>query len=175
MVNRHVVTGHTLDRESFFKDCSEQSSVQIAERFYRLKSLVDAFHNESGDPILDYFRDSRAIKGDHRSTTCHGLDHHQTKGLRPVDREQQCSSIAEELGLVMFIYLAEEFHIWLGSDERCDDVLPIGFILLVYFSGDLQRHASAAGDLDRSFGTFLRRNPAEKREIVTRWMHGKRQ
>jgi len=44
------------------------------------------------------FGDGPAAPRDHRRSTSHGFDQHQTKRLRPIDREQESVGISKESG-----------------------------------------------------------------------------
>src|SRR6516165_584391 len=51
-------------------------------------------------------------------------------------------------------------------DHRANLGLPIGLVDTIHLSRDLERHSASCGDLDRAVRPFLRRNPAEEREVA---------
>ena len=58
------------------------------------------------------------------------------------------------------------------ADRRAVDlVVEIGTVHPVDLCGDLQCQTRAAGDLDGTVGTFRRRDPSQKRQIVPSWSH----
>jgi hypothetical protein len=72
-----------------------------------------------------------------RRAACHGLDHHQAERLRPVDREQQGTGIAEERGLIPLVDFPDIFNPRL-VEHRLDDFAEIIFVRLVDLGRDLQ-------------------------------------
>src|SRR5262249_49178744 len=75
-------------------------------------------------------------------------------------------SRSEKVCLVVFVDLADEFHVWMGLDHRANLGLPIDLVDTIHLGRDLERHSASHGDLDRVVRPFLRRNPAEEREIA---------
>ncbi len=79
---------------------------------------VISINDDPGDPGVDHFRNGTAAEGNDRRAACHGLDHDETKGLWPVNREEQRTRIAEELSLLMFVNLADELDVWAALHQR---------------------------------------------------------
>ena len=90
--------------------------------------------------------------------------HNQTERLGPIDREQECVGISEESGLFVVTYLPDEFNQRVGQ-QRLYLVAKIGRVRGVHLCRDLEAHAQALGDGDRSIGTLLGRDTAEKSKI----------
>src|SRR5438128_233782 len=82
-------------------------------------------------------RRGRAAECGDRRAARHGFDHGCTERLRPVYREQERCSFAEEFCLFALIDLAYEHHPWL-SEQRRDGLAEIGLIDLVHLGRDLE-------------------------------------
>ncbi|MNQ90988.1 hypothetical protein D3C85_1063510 [compost metagenome] len=130
--------------------------------------LLHAVDQEPGGPILNDFGRRTAAEGDDRGAAGQGLDHHQTEGLGPVDREEQGLGPAEEGRLLVVADLADELDQGVAVDHRLDDRLPIGLVRRIDLGRDLQRLAQARGDLDGAVGTFLGRDAAQEGQIALR-------
>ena len=63
---------------------------ELGERF-------DVRSNESGLSVSDDFSDGATGAGEDGGATGHRFDHDQAEGFGPVDREDERSSIAQEL------------------------------------------------------------------------------
>ncbi|MNR05850.1 hypothetical protein D3C85_1218990 [compost metagenome] len=98
--------------------------------------LFQRIHQEAGGSMLNDFGRRAAGEGHDRRPAGHGLDHHQTKRLWPVDGEQQGLGPAEEGRLLIVADLADELDQGIALDQGPDDRLPIGCVRRV----DLGRH-----------------------------------
>src|SRR5437762_919336 len=92
--------------------CQAVELIKLENRPYR---LVFGIHNEAGFPVLDDLGNRPAAPSDHRRSTSHGFDQHQTKRLGPIDREQESIGISEESGLFAVAYLPNEFNHRIGQ------------------------------------------------------------
>src|SRR5262245_10836478 len=70
---------------------------------------------QPGFPVLDNLGDGPAAPRNHRRSTSHGFDQHQTKRLGPIDREQESLGISKESGLFAVAYLPDEFNQRIGQ------------------------------------------------------------
>src|SRR5262245_43444581 len=95
---------------------------------YRRHRLLDRVDDETGRTGFQYFGNGSAPERDDRRAACHRLDHDEPEWLRPVDREEQRLGPGEEVRLVVFADLADEFHVWMGLDHRANLGLPIGLV-----------------------------------------------
>ena len=121
--------------------------------------LVFIIDNETGDTVLDDLRNRASAECDHRGPASHRLDHCQTEGLGPGDREQQGCGIAEELGLLIVADLAEELDTRQG-EQWFDQLLEIVPVNLIDLGGNADRHPRLLCNADRGIWCFLGRDPA---------------
>src|SRR6478672_6956858 len=77
---------------------------------HRVNSLLDIFNDESSFSITHHFRHRTVIEGNDWRAAGHGLDHHEAKGFRPRDGKEQGAGATQELRLLAFANLADEFH-----------------------------------------------------------------
>src|SRR3981081_2823900 len=119
-------------RESLLEAVANLASVQLRSLSYPLPRFINIVDEEPGDALIDNFGHRPACKGDHRRAACHGLDHDQSKGLRPVDRKKQGTCVAQEITLVGIVDLADEFHEWIPK-QRSDLMLEVLALRIIDF------------------------------------------
>ncbi len=90
---------------------------------------------------------------------------HNAEWFRPIIRTDQRIGIAEEVVLFFVGDLADIFHERM-IEQRFDLRRKIFPVDGIYFGGDTQRHARLFGQGDGMVRAFLRRDAAEKREIL---------
>src|SRR5262249_5676928 len=97
--------------------------------------------DETADAMLDNFGHGSTTPGNNRCAACHRLDHHQSKGLGPIDRDQHRHGIAEKILLLTLIDLADKFNL-IAIEQWLDLLLEIVSLHARYFCGDSQRQMS---------------------------------
>src|SRR4029453_18692430 len=131
----------------------------------RSHCLCLGFHNEAGHSVVDHFWDRSARPRNDGRAARHGLDHHQTERLRPIDRKQQRSRVAEKSLLLSVIYLADELYIVL-IEQGFDGLVEVAIFRPRHLGGDAQRQLRGMCHADRDIGTFLGRDPTQKCQIA---------
>ncbi|MCY1295328.1 hypothetical protein D9M70_446650 [compost metagenome] len=132
--------------------------------------FINTTHDIAANARLNHFRHGAARKRNHRRAARHRLNHHQAERFRPVDGKQQRARIAKEGGFFMLVDLANVFDTRVRRYQWADGVLPVVAVDLVDLGGNLQRQPGAYRNLDGMVGTLLRRNPAQKRQVVAAWI-----
>jgi hypothetical protein len=61
--------------------------VQAAELAHRPRRLIFVFDDETRHAVLNDFRHRSGSVGNNGRSASHRLDHDETEGLRPIDRE----------------------------------------------------------------------------------------
>src|SRR5579875_3510192 len=164
-IKRDIVARHPFHRKAFLKAPPHRPAVKLSGERYRGNGFFDRIDDEAGDAVVDDLRYRAASESDHRGAVRHRLDHRQPEGLRPIDREQQSHRISEKGSFFILADLAQKLDLRIlqqGLDAR----VVIGLIHLVDLCRDRQRHAGAAGDLDRPVRPFFRGDAADKGEIT---------
>jgi hypothetical protein len=95
-VQRHVPPSHRLGREPFLETQTNAFSIQTVDAEDGVGGLVVVANDEPRDAGIDHLGHRTAGIGHDRRAAGHGLDHHQSERLRPVDREQQGVGPAQE-------------------------------------------------------------------------------
>ena len=114
----------------------------------------------------------RAVSpGDHRRAAGHRFDHHQAKGLGPVDWKEQCPGPADELLLVDVVDLTNKLHQRVARDQRLDGRLEIVSINPIDLGRYPQWQAGRRGNGDGPVQSLLRRDPTDKDQVVVRVRH----
>jgi len=101
-----------------------------------LHKIINARDHESGYPMAQHLRDRSARPSYHRRATGQGFDHHQTKGLGPIDRKQQRDRVAKELALLPPPNLADELDTF-GFEQWADLTIEIFLICDIDLGRDL--------------------------------------
>src|SRR4029453_1686758 len=96
---------HSARREALIEPFPDTATIKATDAPDRSHRLWRGFHKKAGPPVLDHFGDRSARPRNHRRAARHGLDHHQTERLRPIDRKQQRSRVAEKRLLLWGVYL----------------------------------------------------------------------
>src|SRR5512145_3403667 len=99
LVVAEILLGHPSGRKPLLEGGADSAPVETTYALDRRDGLVLAVHDESGDTIVDHFRDRAPPIGNHRRTTGHRLDHDQSERLGPVNREEERQSTPEEVTL----------------------------------------------------------------------------
>jgi hypothetical protein len=87
--------------------------------------FIFTVHDVTGFAFVDDFRNRSAAPSDHGGSACHGLDHDQAERLRPVDRKQQGTGVAQERRLLAVADLADELDERM-VEQRLYDFMEIG-------------------------------------------------
>ena len=115
--------------------------------------------------MIDHFGGRSGRPGNGWRARGHRLDHHQSEGLGPVDREQHGAGVAEELGFVRIADLADEFDQRM-VEQRLDLLLEIILVGMIDLRGHLQFHPRLDRNLDRPVGAFFGADPAKESKII---------
>ncbi|GIQ75545.1 hypothetical protein BraRD5C2_39860 [Bradyrhizobium sp. RD5-C2] len=86
--------------------------------------------------MIDNFQHGPVSEGDYGCAASHCFDHDKAKRLWPADRKEQSSRVAEEIGFLEFVNLADELDIRVSGNHRRDDLFPIALIGVI----DLSRY-----------------------------------
>ncbi len=89
-----------------------------------------------------------------RRSACHGFDHDEPEGFRPVDGEQKARASPKELRLLAFVDFPHELTPPPVIEKRLDLGLEIRLVRFVDLCGDLQRYAAARAILMARSGRF---------------------
>ena len=74
-----------------------------------LAAAVDGIDDPAADAVRNDFRHGPVGPSDHRRSSRHGFDHDEPERLRPVDRKQKRTRIAEKFAFLGFADFADEF------------------------------------------------------------------
>ena len=92
--------------------------IQLTNGLYRVRDVI---HHETRFPMLENFGDRTVAPCDHRRTACQGFDHDQSERLRPIDRKQQRSRVAQQFILFAAADLTDKLDERPGiAQERLD-------------------------------------------------------
>ena len=109
-IDLKIAPRHGGGRKALFEPRPDRSAVQQDGPPGGLHGFVHRIHQIAGHPVLDDLGRGAAAERHHRRAAGHGLDHHQTERLGPVDGEQQRLRPAEKGGLLGVADLAHELH-----------------------------------------------------------------
>ncbi len=143
----------------------DAEAAQCSDPTGRCDRLVDGLDDEATNAVGNDFRHGAIAESNHRRAGGHRLDHHQAKGLGPVNREQQRQGMPEEVALGALVDLADELDQGM-VEQRRDDLVVVGLIGRINLGSDLQRNASLNGDLDRTIRSLFRGNAAQEGKIL---------
>src|ERR1700730_7902488 len=163
-IEAQVIACHHVRGEPLLEHFAHYPAVKLIKLEDRPYSFVFGIHNEPGFPVFDDLGDGPAAPRDHRRSTSHGFDQHQTKRLGPIDREQESVGISKESGLFAVAYLPDEFHQRIGP-QGLYLVAKIAHAHSIHLCRNLEAHAQALRDGDRPIGTLLGRDATEEGEI----------
>lgn len=165
-IDREIILRHALGGEALLEGRPHLTTIQPVETSHRLRRITDGSDDVAGQAVIDHFRNRAAAERDHRRPAGHGFDHDEAERLRPVDRKQERAGIAEKFRLPLLVDLADELDIRVRGDQRRDRPVPIDLIDPVDLGRDPELHRGARGDLDGTVGPLLRRDAAEKGEVI---------
>ena len=171
MINLEIVFGHAGGGKSFLETSADRTTIERQHLRQHPDRLLHRVDDHAGDPFVDDLGHRAATKGEHRRAAGHRLDHRQSERLRPVDREQQRSRLAQKFALRTFVDLADILHARL-IEQRRDLLAEISFVDLVDLGSDLDRDSESARDPDRAIGPLLGRDAAEKGDVPAAWTIG---
>src|SRR6202047_736925 len=166
MIDREIVFRHPGGGEALFKTAPHASAAERENARQRVHRLINAIDDRAGNTRLHDFFDRAAAEGENRRAASHGLDHHQSERLRPVNREQEGQGPAKKLTLAALIDFAEKLDTRL-LQQRGNLLVKISFIHAVDFGSNLERNANSARDLNGAVRPVFRRYAPEKREIAS--------
>jgi hypothetical protein len=127
--------------------------------------LLDVAADPSVDAVLHDLFDGSAGERDNRCAARHGLDHHETERLFPLNREQQRSGPRQQRIFLFGIDFADVLDL-AAVDARRHLLFPVLAEDRLHLAGELQTDACAFGGLDREMRPLARRHAAEKRDVV---------
>ena len=159
-----VILGHPSGGEALLEARADHAPVKRSQPFHRSDGAGHVIHEEAGPAVFDHLGHRAAPIRDHRRAAGHRFDHHQPERLGPVDRKQERAGLTQECALVRFADLAHELDQRVAQ-QGPDDLVEISLIDAIDLGRDLERHAGAAGDLDRVVGPLFRADPPEERQI----------
>src|SRR5215207_6279337 len=149
-----IVFGHPLSREPLLKTVANPSTVKIPQPPDRLSGLLLPVDNQSGHALIDNFRHRARSKRDYWCAAGHRFDHHQTEGLRPINRKQQSRRAGEKLLFGFIIDFASKTDL-IAINLRFKLFLEIAPFGTWYFGCDTKRHLRCARDSNGSIGSFF--------------------
>ena len=114
--------------------------------------------------VFQYLRNRTVLERDDGSSAGHRLDHHQSEGLAPRDREEKPGGIAQEFLLLVLADLADEIDI-ASPEQRLDRGVEIFPIDPIHLGSDLERNAGARRDANRGVRRLLRGDAPEEGKI----------
>src|SRR4030095_290068 len=101
--NIHIIISHAPSRKALFKNAADLAPVQFPDTTCRSNRFFFRVNDKAGHAIIDHFGNRTGAKSDHGCAARHRFDHHQTKWLRPIDREKKCSSPVQKTLLTTII------------------------------------------------------------------------
>src|SRR4051794_25095611 len=125
----------------------------------------------SGDAVLNHLRNRTARQRKYGCAASHGLDHHQSEWLVPLNREQQTERFAEQFIFhreICFADILDE----LSVEVRLDLLVEVSLEHWLNFANDLQRHTSTFGDFNRNVRALHRRNASEESKVRALFVAG---
>ena len=164
-IDADIVLRHPCGGKALLETLPHLFPVERDDARQRRDRLFHGLDDGAGDAFVDDLRHRTAAERQDRRAAGHGLDHGEAERLRPVDRKQQRLRVAEELRLLMFVDLADEFDAR-AVEQRLDRGPEIGLVGAVDLGRDLQRNAERARNRDGAVGPLLRRDAAEKGDVV---------
>src|SRR5205823_14512224 len=96
-----IAVCHPGDGEALLKNFPGTLATKIGNPSNRLYRVFQFFYDKARSPFFNYFGNRATFVRDHWSAAGHGLDHNESKRLRPINRKQQRVRIAEE-----FVFLS---------------------------------------------------------------------
>ena len=118
-IELQIVLRHAVRGEAALEFTADAGSVERAYPPHGLDRLILAVHDEAGHCVFQHLRDRAILERDDGSSAGHRLDHHQSEGLAPRDREDEPGGIAQEFLLLVLADLADELDVAL-PEQRLD-------------------------------------------------------
>src|SRR5262245_13381383 len=112
LVDRYIIGGHSRNTESPLEYRTAGAPAQVRDPLHCPHRVFNSVANESRNAVVYDLRHRATATGNHRRSARHGLNHHQSKRLGPIDRKQQRGCVAQELALVRVTDLAQELDAW---------------------------------------------------------------
>src|ERR1700733_928271 len=168
-VDFDVVSSHGGCGEAPFEHAPNHAAVQRPGTNDSGCGFLLRRDDKPGYALVDDLRHRAATPGDNRSATGHRFDHHKAEGLRPIDREEKRGRVAEELGLLIVVDLADKLHGAVDKERRYD----LGEICIVHrvdLGRDLELEPQALRNGDRPVRPLLGRNSTEECEVTVIWL-----
>src|SRR5512140_2576339 len=139
-IDAQVVRRHHPGRETALESAPDLRAIEHPDPGDRRDRLVFGADDEAGDPMLDHLSHRAAVPCDDGRPTRHRLDHHQSEGLGPVDREEQRTRASEKLALRPIVDLSYELDMRGLRQKRLHLRVKIHRIGIVHLRADAQRH-----------------------------------
>jgi hypothetical protein len=86
----NILLRHPLGSKSLFEMGPHPAVVKFTKAIDGFDSFGFSLYDKASDTVIDNFRDRAGPVCDNGRTAGHCFDHDQTKGLRPVNRNQEC-------------------------------------------------------------------------------------
>src|SRR5688572_21372139 len=163
-IELHVLLSHARRGEAALEGAAADPPVDGVDAPCGVNCLVQVVTDETRDAVVDDLGNRSAADGHHRCPARERLDHHQTEGFGPIDREQQRGCTSKKCPLLFFGDLAAVVDERV-SQQRMDVLLEVPLVRRVYFGRDLERTTTGLRDVDRAIDTLLRRDTAEESQI----------
>ena len=106
-----ILLRHSFSGEPLLETDADFVSIKFLQTLDRLHRLSLIVHNKSGHSVIYNFGHLARLKRDHWCAARHRLDHHQPKGLRPVDRKQQSCRTRQKRLLGFIVYLTNQLDL----------------------------------------------------------------
>jgi len=110
-VNRLVPASHLPGVKAFFKGAAAPGAVDPSYPLHRGDGVVDGVHNVACSALFYDFRDGTVRLGNYRSAAGQCLDHDQAEWFRPVNREKESDSVADQFVFIAAAHFAQEFDL----------------------------------------------------------------
>src|ERR1051325_3521827 len=112
-IDAQIILGHSPGAEALFENSAAFFATELRDAFELVDGLLDAVDDKTRDTFIDDFRHRTAAKRHRRGAAGHSFDHHETEGLRPIDRKDLRIRVREERLLFLVADLADIFDQWM--------------------------------------------------------------
>jgi hypothetical protein len=132
---------------------------------HAFRHVLDVPADPPVDAVLHDLLDSSAGEGDNWCAAGHGLDHHETKGLLPLNGKQERSGPRQQRVLLLGIDFTDVFDLP-TVDARRHLLLPVLAKDRLHLAGELQTDPRTFGGFDREVRSLAGRHATEKRDVI---------
>ena len=164
LVNRQVRVHHAIERKVARDRIAAVRGIG-KRRGEALHHVVNVTADPSVHAVLHDLFDGTAGEREHRRTAGHRLDHDESEGLLPLNREEYRPGARQQGVLLFSVGFANVFD-QLAVDARDHFLFPVVAEHRLDLSGQLQSDAGAARDFDGDVRPLARSHAAEEDDIV---------